>query len=365
MIYKGSTLEYKRGWDEDIIPEIVSFLNSHGGTLFIGIDDSGEIVGVDDPDALLTEITNKIRDCISPIASMLIYSEIVTDPISGKHYITCQVSKGISPPYFVTQKGITEGVYIRSGSGKIKADSQAIKALISQANPVKPENQVSPVQTLQFVEAEAAFARLGLPFSDEQKISLGLKTIEGQYTDLGLILSDQCPDIIKAASFKGEDMLQHRAEIGGSILKQLRDAEQFISIHNDVRTTIDPKTFMRSDQYKFPVYSVREAILNALVHRDYSLPHPTLIKINADRIDILSFGGLLPDITLEELAEGITDCRNQSLANIFYMLNLVDAYGTGLSKIRTEYQSFGRKPEIKANSTTFTITLPSTFEQNR
>lgn len=360
MNFEGNTIEYKQEWVEDIIPELVSFLNSHGGTLFIGINDTGEVIGVSDPDILLTKVTNKIRDCISPSASMLIYSEITKDSNSDKYYITCQVSKGTCPPYYVTQRGTLKGVYIRSGSSKKEASQLEIKTLIASTDPFRFENQLSREQDLTFNEAKFQFSRRNIEFGSVQMKNLGI-TSEGLYTNLGLWISDQCPYILKAASFEGTDVqnFQHRAEMQGSLLRQYQDTMQFVSIHNPVNSYINPKTWIRQDTFKFPDYSVREAILNALVHRDYTLDHPTQLKVFSDRIEIVSFGSLLPELSISELGMGISACRNPKLANLFYRLGLIEAYGTGIQRIQQEYQRFSRKPEIYSNPGTFRIVLPS------
>lgn len=223
------------------------------------------------------------------------------------------------------------------------------------------EDRPSPVQDLTFIEATTQFSSHNIEFGQIQMRNLGLVTPEGIYTNLGLWISDQCPYTLKAASFEGVDMLkfQHRTEVAGSLLRQFKDVSQFISVHNPVSSYINPKTYIRHDTYKFPEYSTREAVLNALVHRDYSLPHPTQLKIFSDRIEIMSFGSLLPEVSLEELGQGISACRNQKLANLFYRLGLIEAYGTGIQRIHSEYSSFSSKPKIQVFPGSFKIVLPA------
>lgn len=102
-----------------------------------------------------------------------------------------------------------------------------------------------------------------------------------------------------------------------------------------------------------------EALLNLLVHRDYSFSASALISIYDDRIEFVSIGGLIPGIDLEDIMAGLSVCRNQNLANVFYRLHLIEAYGTGLSKIMEAYEGISEKPVIATTKNSFKITLPN------
>ncbi len=360
MLFEGTNLEYKREWTDDIIPEIVSFLNCTGGTLFIGVSDDGEVYGVDDPDALMTRITNKVHDCIYPAASVLVFPEVLEDRPTGKRIVCCRVGKGSSPPYYVRQSGIVKGVYIRSGASKFLADDETIRKLMRDADPVAFETLPSPKQELSFAYAAMVFENAGLEFNEPQKRSLGLIDTQGVYSNLALWLSDQCPHFIKAAAFEGDDMsvFKQRAEITGSLLMQFDSAVRFVGGNNVEQMIIDPKTMRRLEFCKFPEIAVREALLNALMHRDYSLPHPTQLKIFSDRLELVSFGSILPELSPEDIGSGISACRNNKLANVFYRLHLVEAYGTGIPKIYKEYKNYTPAPQIDVGKGTFKITLP-------
>lgn len=361
MLFEGVNLEYKREWTDDIIPEIVSFLNCTGGTLFIGVSDDGTVYGVDDPDALLTRIANKVHDCISPPASVLVFPDVLEDKPSGKHIVCCRVGKGSKPPYYVKQSGILKGVYIRSGASKLLADEETVRNLIRESDPVAFESLTSPRQELSFSYVSMIFEKNGMEFGEVQKRSLGLIDPQGVYTNLALWLSDQCPHFIKAAAFEGNDLseFKQRAEITGSLLMQFDSAIQFVANNNTERMVIDPKTMQRLEFRKFPEIAVRESILNALMHRDYSLPHATQLKIFSDRLELVSFGSILPELLPEDIGSGISACRNEKLANFFYRLHLVEAYGTGIPKIYKEYSAFASEPQITVGKGTFKIMLPA------
>lgn len=105
-------------------------------------------------------------------------------------------------------------------------------------------------------------------------------------------------------------------------------------------------------------------MLNLLVHRDYSFSASALISIYTDRIEFVSIGGLMPGIDLEDIMAGISICRNQDLANVFYRLHLIEAYGTGIRKIMKAYENMEEKPMIETTRNTFKIILPNRNVRN-
>ena len=116
---------------------------------------------------------------------------------------------------------------------------------------------------------------------------------------------------------------------------------------------------MRVDTRDYPETALREALLNVLVHRDYAFSASALINIYDDRIEFVSIGGLMPGIELDDILIGLSVCRNQNLANVFYRLRLIEAYGTGIRKNMTAYEKSDRKPTIETTANAFKITLPN------
>ena len=179
------------------------------------------------------------------------------------------------------------------------------------------------------------------------------------YSNLGLLLSDQCVHTIKVAVFQGTDqtIFKDRREFTGSLMQQMNEVYDFIDFRNQTRATIE--RLLRIDVRDYPEIAVREALLNLLVHRDYSFSASALISIYSDRIEFVSIGGLMPGIDLEDIMAGISVCRNQDLANVFYRLHLIEAYGTGMGKIMRAYKSIAEKPSIETTKNTFKIILPN------
>ena len=179
------------------------------------------------------------------------------------------------------------------------------------------------------------------------------------YSNLGLLLSDQCIHTIKVAVFQGTDqtIFKDRREFTGSLMRQMNEVYDFIDFRNQTRSIIEK--LLRIDVRDYPEIAVREALLNLLVHRDYSFSASALISIYADRIEFVSIGGLMPGIDLEDIMIGISVCRNQNLANVFYRLHLIEAYGTGMGKIMKAYEGMEEKPVIETTKNAFKIILPN------
>lgn len=219
-------------------------------------------------------------------------------------------------------------------------------------------------QELTFASAEKELTERNVSFGENQKKTLGIKNADGIYTNLGLLLSDQCVHTIKLAVYEGKEKVQFkdRREFSGSLLKQLNEAYEFIERYNSVRSEIDG--LYRIDIRDYPVEAVREALLNALVHRDYSFRDSTLISIFDDRIEFVSIGGLVKGITYDDMMLGISVSRNRNLANIFYRLTLIEAYGTGMPKIMRSYAAYTVKPQIEVTNNAFKIVLPHANASN-
>ena len=146
-----------------------------------------------------------------------------------------------------------------------------------------------------------------------------------------------------------------RLETTGSILAQLDAAAAFLGRWN--AESSEYRGIRRIDRRDYPEEAVREALLNAFVHRDYSLPDSNLASVFSDRMEILSIGGLVPWFDANDFSLGVSALRNRKLANVFYRLGLIEAYGTGLLKINASYRDFARSPRIDHAPHVFKITL--------
>jgi len=352
------TTEFKREYTDEIKKTIVAFANTAGGTLFIGINDDKSIVGVANPDDTLLQVSNMVRAAIKPDLSL--FTDYKKEKIGKAAVLVITVQKGTACPYYIAGKGIRpEGVYIRQGASSVPATETAILNMIKETDGEKFEEVRSLNQDLTFKEAKKFFEIENVPFDMNHKKTLHLQTVDGVYTNLGLLLSDQSVHTVKLAVFEGleKEIFKDRLEFSGSLLKQLYDIIEHLKIHNHTHAEI--KGLTRLDSPDYPEDAVREALLNALIHRDYAFSSSIIISIFEDRIEFVSIGGLPKGVSLDDIMLGLSVPRNEMLANVFYRLHLIEAYGTGIPKIMRSYSDCVRKPELQATGNAFKITLPN------
>lgn len=359
MPYQESeTVELKSVVVDDIKKEIIAFANSDGGTLYIGVRDDGEVIGLDDSDGAALQVSNMVRDSIKPDITMFLHYKTIEE--DGKRIIEIHVQRGTDRPYYLAKKGMRpEGVYVRQGYSSVPATDSAIRRMIKETDGDRFETMRCLDQELTFEAAEKEFQLRQIEFGPQQMRTLKLVDHDGLYSNLALLLSDQNPHTIKVAVFQGINRMifKDRREFGGSLMKQMNEVYEYIDLHNQTRATIEKLS--RIDVRNYPVIAVREALLNLLVHRDYSFSASALISIYDDRMEFVSIGGLMPGIDLEDVLAGLSVCRNQNLANVFYRLHLIEAYGTGLTKIMETYEDVSEKPIISTTKNSFKITLPN------
>ena len=195
-------------------------------------------------------------------------------------------------------------------------------------------------QQLTFDKATAFFKKRNVEFGKAQMRTLHLIGEDDTYTNLAFLLSDQCTHTLKMAVFEGnkKSVFKDRREVSGSLFEQLEEAFDYIDRYN--RTRAEFSGLDRVDMRDYPPEAVREALLNAIVHRDYAFSGSTLISIFEDRVEFVTIGGLVKGITLDDVKLGVSVLRNQHLANIFYRLRLIEAYGTGILKINESYGDY-------------------------
>lgn len=355
---ENETVELKSIVVDDIKKEIIAFANSDGGTLYIGIRDDGEVVGLNDPDGTALQVSNMVRDSIKPDVTMFLHYKTIEE--AGKKIIEINVQRGTDRPYYLAKKGMRpEGVYVRQGYSAVPATDTAIRRMIKETDGDRFETMRCLEQELTFEATEKEFQFRNVEFGPQQMRTLKLVDNDGLYSNLALLLSNQNPYTIKVAVFQGTTQMifKDRREFGGSLMKQMNEVYEYIDFRNQTRATIEKLS--RIDVRDYPVIAVREALLNLIVHRDYSFSASALISIYDDRIELVSIGGLMPGIDLEDVLAGLSVCRNQNLANVFYRLHLIEAYGTGLTKILEAYEGASEKPVISTTKNSFKITLPN------
>ncbi len=359
MFVENKTTEFKREYVEDIKNTIIAFANCDGGTLYIGVDDDGTVYGVDDVDGTMLRVTNAVRDAVRPDITMFV--EFRSDVMDEKPVVCVSVQRGTARPYYLHGKGIRpEGVYVRQGASTVPATDAAILHMIKDTGGDSYEAARSLNQQLTFNKAADFFQKRKVEFGRTQMRTLHLIGEDDMYTNLAFLLSEQCTHMIKLAVFEGskKSVFKDRRELSGSLLEQLEEAFDYIDRYN--RTRAEFSGLDRLDMRDYPTEAIREALLNAIVHRDYSFSGAALISIFEDRMEFVTIGGLVKGITLDDVKLGVSVLRNEYLANTFYRLRLIEAYGTGILKINECYDDYAVKPIIETTSNAFKITLPNT-----
>ena len=358
MRLENKTTEFKREYTDDLKYAVVAFANTDGGKVYIGINDDGSVQGVKDTDGTMLRITNMIRDVVCPDVTM--FTECAVEEIDGQPVIVVNVQRGTARPYYLSGKGVRpEGVYIRQGASSVPASETVILNMIKETSGDCYEDARSINQQLTFEKADAFFAGRKVSFGDQQKRTLNIIGADGTYTNLGMLLSDQCVHTIKLAVFEGskKTVFRDRKELTGSLLTQLENAYSYIDQFN--RTRAEFEGLDRIDKRDYPAEALREALLNAITHRDYSFSGSTLISIFDDRIEFVTIGGLVRGLSFNDIMLGVSALRNQKLANVFYRLHLIEAYGTGILKINESYADCDVKPQFEVTDNAFKITLPN------
>lgn len=350
--------EFKREYVEQIKNIVIAFANGNGGVLYVGIDDDGTVVGVRDVVALQERVISALHDGIRP--DVMMFVKVVPEMIEGKNVVSINVVPGTQKPYYLSGKGLTgSGVFVRQGVSTMPASADSIRRMLVMSSGYEYERSVAVEQDLHFVKAKVIFEMHKLPFGNEQFRTLELVDADGRYTNLAFLLSDECTHSVKIGVFEGnnKDVFKDRLEVRGSLFEQLEKTLGFLHRYNRIAAKI--KGFERQDVWDYPEEALREAVLNALIHRDYGVGAEIQISIFDDRIEIVNVGGLMNGLTLTEIMRGLSVVRNKRLANIFYRLRYVEVYGTGLTRIYNKYKSLVQQPVITATERIFQIVLPN------
>jgi ATP-dependent DNA helicase RecG len=362
MFKESIHLELKKEYVKDILKTVIAFANTSGGKIYIGIDDDGKVLGVQRLDTDILKLSNSIRDSIKP--DITLFTSILVEKINSNDVIVVDVQKGASSPYYLTDKGIRpSGVYVRQGASSVPATDAAILKMIRDTDGDNFEELRSLNQNLDFDFLKKEFEDANIKLEHSQMRTFNIIDEDGLYTNLGLLLSEQCPHTIKAAVFEGstKEIFKDRFEFSGSLLKQMKDVYSFLNRYN--RTNSEITGLKRTDTREYPEIALREALLNSIVHKEYSYSSSTLISVFDDKIEIVTIGGLTKGLSEDDIMLGVSILRNRNLANIFYRLKLIEAYGTGIPKIIESYNEYNVKPKIEISSNAFKITLPNTLKE--
>ena len=356
---ESRTLEFKRELPSSkaIAKTVIAFSNGAGGSIIIGVNNKRHIIGINEEDIL--ELRDSISNIISDMCFPMIIPEIYTEAIDRKILLIIHIYRGNSKPYYLKNIGLQKGTYVRIGATNKSADSSLIRRLESESKNISYDIEINHNYNPGNIDWSFLEEKLNMDLSNKELKNLKLIKEESgnnYLTNAALILTGKLENCyVNCARFKGNtsEVFIDRKEFHGNIFSQLENIEIFFKNHLFLHGEI--KEFIREDSYEIPMVAIREAVINALVHRDYSILGSNIkIAIYNERIKITSPGVLPNSITLENiLEEERSEIRNPVIARIFKELNLIEQWGTGFSKMKISCQKIGLKPPVVRESANF------------
>jgi ATP-dependent DNA helicase RecG len=370
-IIKGENrrLEYKRQLpsNSNIAKTVVAFSNGAGGNLIVGIANNGEISGVSDHEVI--ELPDRVSNIIYDSCYPAIIPEIFTENVDGKNILIVKIYPGNLKPYYIKSEGKVNGTYIRVGATNKLADNEMIIELERQRRNVSFDEECQynfPIDKLSISKLKSDFMRLtGRELDDKGLINLKLVKEENGInypTNAAILLSDSEYfefARVKCARFKGTDVGEFidQKEYCGPLYEQVENVMKFAKMYIPKKGQFSD--LQRQDQYEVPLVAIREAVANAIVHRDYSISGADIkFAIFDDRIEITSPGVLPKTLDIQDIKSGRSEIRNKVIARFFKELRFIEEWGTGIRRIITLCKSAGlREPDFIETGMHFKVVL--------
>jgi predicted HTH transcriptional regulator len=343
MIHEGeqmketNRIEFKRELSDRFECSVVSFLNyAGGGEILIGVNDNGVAVGVNNADVLQLQIVDRIRNNIRPQTLGLF--DIVLTKINDIDVIRVIVSCDQQRPYYIRKMGMSEqGCFVRVGSSTQPMSEQMIEELLSKRQQITLHSMLSPRQNLTFKQLCIYYEEKNLEPTGQFIESLELRQSNGDFNYTAFLLADENTVSIKVAAYAGTDKvdLLETREYGNRCL--ITATQRILDrLDSENRTFAKITSKNRLEKERINSIALREAVINAVVHNDYTKGVP-LVEVFINRIVITSCGGLVADLSEEDFFKCRSMPRNRELMRIFRDMELVEQIGSGMSRILKAY----------------------------
>lgn len=352
------------------LKSISAFANGIGGTLFFGIDDNRDIIGLADAQADAAAISRLIKERITPLPEFV----LVPMQEQGKNLLALTVNSGPATPYFYKADGVTQA-YIRIGNESVAAPDYMLRELILKGTNRTFDSLItdSKKSDYSFTLLEATYLeRAKLRFEPTDYVSFGLADKEGFLTNAGRLLTDQhivynsrifCTrwnGLDKGSIF--DDAVDDK-EYEGNLIYLLKSGTEFVRNNSKVR--FEKKAHYRVDKPDYSERAVTEALVNALIHRDYLvLGSEVHIDMYDDRLEIHSPGGMYRGKPIQECGLDEIDSarRNPVIADLFHRMKFMERRGSGIKKILDETAKLPGyteklKPIFHSTHSSFFVTL--------
>lgn len=358
-------IEWKQSWRDEYLQWVSGFANASGGAIYIGKDDKGNIVGIDNPKKLMDELPNKIRDTLGILCQVNLHSE------SNKDFIEILVDPS---PSAISFKG---KFYLRSGSTNQLLTGQALtNFLLEKAGKgwdeiIEPKASFDDINIGAIEVFRQSSLKVGrLPFlngeADPEKILRKLKLIDddGGYKRACVILFGNDPKKFNGSAFL---KIGKFGDTSSELLSQDVIEGNAFELADKTLEVLDKKYFIRNITYdglqrvetpEYPYEAIREVLFNSIVHRVYEST-PITVRIYDDRMEIWNLGELPRQLTPKDL-KGKHDSfpRNELLADVFYKGGHIEAWGRGTIKVIEECEKHGLlEPLIEERNGGVSVTI--------
>ena len=331
-------IENKEQLNEDFEQEVVAFLNyKEGGIIYVGIRKDGKVIGINNIDLTQLQIKDRIKNNIQP--STLGLFDVVVETIDNKEIVKVVISSGTEKPYYLRKKGRTpEGCYIRVGSSKERMTEKMIDDMYARRVNNSLKMIESPRQDLTFRQLKIYYEENGIKLNDNFAKNLNFLTDEGKYNYNAYLLADENNISIKLVKYLGTTKLElienHEYGYCCLITATHRILERLVS-ENTVYAKIEYNG--RKEVEMIDSKALKEAVINAIVHNDYTYNYSPIIELYSDRIEITSGGGLPQELSKGEFLQGVTAPRNKDLIRVFKDVDLIENIGSGVLRILKAY----------------------------
>lgn len=355
------TVEFTSVWNNDTIcKSLVAFANTVGGDLYIGLDDNGSPVGVTDLDEILQALTSVTRKSVFPSLASIVNTEILTVG-ENLQIVRIHVNPGRFRPYSLDPKR-SETVYIRVENTNCPASLDDLGDLIRANNVVPFERRIADLQNLTFSDLQQLCREQHFPLDPKSHLQYGLwdPTLQS-FTNLGFICSDQSSFAAVLVEFTDNDKLlvKRSRRTEGSVFSLIDAIQTFVHDTNTAGWTFPTDgTLTHTEHFFVPPLVLREAVVNAVAHRDYLNTTPITVQITPDAVEIFTVGGL-PGLEPDQILSGMaTNCRNPLLAALLGKLHLMEGIGNGFRQLRHAYPDDDLSDLLTMAPRHFIIRLP-------
>ena len=335
---ENNRIENKEQLNEDFEQEVIAFLNyKEGGIIYVGIRKDGQVVGVEDIDRIQLQIKDRIKNNIQP--STLGLFDVIVEKIEEKNVIRVVISSGTEKPYYLRKKGRTpEGCYLRVGSSKERMTFEMIDNMYAKRVKNTLKEIESPRQELTFNQLKIYYEGQGLQLNENFLKNLDLLTSDGKYNYNAFLLADENNVSIKVVKYLGTDKMDliKNQEYGYCcLITATQKVLDRLDAENTVYAKIEYKG--RKEVEMIDSKALKEAVINAIVHNDYSYGNSPIIELYSDRIEITSAGGLPQELSKNDFFKGVTAPRNKELIRVFKDVDLIENIGSGILRILKAY----------------------------